>query len=367
MTLETDASDGLSEGGSPKADSSLSEHFGLTVRQVKEFDPQTLDVTRACKVLGLPLKRFDQLAAQPEERARWVEMLARQKKELIETFPEASKELKEMLEAIRKFALRKCLKPDGPALIAGQASRKDDLKRPKGRRLGFIAVGLAVVVLVGAGMYWVMRPAAGQADVPPQASGLNSSGANVPGAPEKPAPLPVPEPPPVAVRVVHSCSLDQFKPFVRHWKPKTGYLALQKALPNGIWAGCYNAMSQGEFCLEKMDGHMVFGLASRGAPATAQLAVEIETLTGGLQADRRYTLQFEYLTRSNPGGFVGWLDEKFNLLARKDLADTEGQWRFASLAVDRKKTQIRPIIDSQAVTSDGMLYVRKLSITEEIK
>ena len=59
MPRETDAADSMSECGSPKADRELSENFGMTVRQVQVFDPQTLDVTRSCKFLGLPLKRFD--------------------------------------------------------------------------------------------------------------------------------------------------------------------------------------------------------------------------------------------------------------------------------------------------------------------
>ena len=62
MTREIDAADSLGEGGDPEADRHLAENFGMTVRQVRAFDPQTLDVTLACKFLGLPLKRFDLLA-----------------------------------------------------------------------------------------------------------------------------------------------------------------------------------------------------------------------------------------------------------------------------------------------------------------
>ena len=83
MPSDIDAADFLEEGGSPEADRQLAENFGMTVKQVHEFDPQALDVRRACKFLGLPLKRFDQLAAQPASRARWVESVAKQKKELI--------------------------------------------------------------------------------------------------------------------------------------------------------------------------------------------------------------------------------------------------------------------------------------------
>ena len=133
MSREADAIDGLSENGSPDADRRLAENFGMTVRRVREFDPQTLDVTRACKFLGLPLKRFDTLAGQPGERGRWVESVARQQKDLIGTFPEASKELKEMLEAIRKFALRKCLKPDGPAQLDGCATAQYSARSPAHR------------------------------------------------------------------------------------------------------------------------------------------------------------------------------------------------------------------------------------------
>ena len=108
---DIDAADSLGDSGSPKADRDLCENFGLTVKRVREFDPQALDVTLACKFLGLPLKRFDRLAGQPDARDRWVESVASQKKVLIELFPEASRELKETLESIRKFATRKCLNP----------------------------------------------------------------------------------------------------------------------------------------------------------------------------------------------------------------------------------------------------------------
>ena len=157
MPRETDAADFLANEGSPEADRHLAENFGMTVRQVRDFDPQTLDATRACKFLGLPPKRFDQLAAQPEARAKWVESVARQKKDLIETFPQAGTELKGMLEAIRKFSLRKCLKPDGPALVDGGGLRAKDSKsrleserRQKLRmQLVFGGIAVAVLVLVG--------------------------------------------------------------------------------------------------------------------------------------------------------------------------------------------------------------------------
>lgn len=64
MSLDTDAAESLGKEGSPEADRHLAENFGMTVRQVRDFDPQTLDATRACKFLGLPPKRFDQLASQ---------------------------------------------------------------------------------------------------------------------------------------------------------------------------------------------------------------------------------------------------------------------------------------------------------------
>ena len=157
MPRETDAADSLGNEGSPEADRHLAENFGMTVRQVRDFDPQTLDVTRACKFLGLPLKRFDQLAAQPEARARWVETVARERKDLVELFPQASKELKEMLEAIRKFALRKCMKPDSPALVEGggsgvvnSKSRLASERQKKARmQLVFGGIAIAVLVLVG--------------------------------------------------------------------------------------------------------------------------------------------------------------------------------------------------------------------------
>lgn len=117
MPRETDAAEHLSDNGNPEADRQLAANFGMTIKQIRDFDPQLLDVTRSCRFFGLPLARFDQLAGQPDSRAKWVESVARQKKDLIETFPQASKELKEMLEAIRKFALRKCLKPDGKAQL----------------------------------------------------------------------------------------------------------------------------------------------------------------------------------------------------------------------------------------------------------
>jgi hypothetical protein len=153
MPRETDAADSLGNEGSPEADRHLAENFGMTVRQVRDFDPQTLDVTRACKFLGLPLKRFDQLAAQPDARARWVETVARERKDLIELFPQAGKELKEMLEAIRKFALRKCMKPDGPALVDGGGTARSKArsadKKVSTQNLVIGGGVLAAVVLVG--------------------------------------------------------------------------------------------------------------------------------------------------------------------------------------------------------------------------
>lgn len=172
MARDTDAADALGEGGSPEADRQLAENFGMTVRQLREFDPQLLDVTRACKFLGLPLKRFDQLASQAGARARWVESVAKQKKDLIETFPEAGKEIREMLEAIRKFALRKCLKPDGPALTGGSVGGADKSNRPQSVRTGLlIGVGATAVVLLACGVVvMLMLPRGGtdkQVKAPP--------------------------------------------------------------------------------------------------------------------------------------------------------------------------------------------------------
>lgn len=161
MSLDIDAAESLGKEGSPEADRHLAENFGMTVRQVRDFDPQTLDATRACKFLGLPPKRFDQLAAQPEARGRWVESVARQKKDLIETFPQAGTELKGMLEAIRKFALRKCLKPDGPALVDGggtaRSNARSAAKRVNTQNLVVGGGVLAAVVLVG-GLIFVLVP-----------------------------------------------------------------------------------------------------------------------------------------------------------------------------------------------------------------
>ena len=42
MPRETDAADFLANEGSPEADRHLAENFGMTVRQVRDFDPQTL-------------------------------------------------------------------------------------------------------------------------------------------------------------------------------------------------------------------------------------------------------------------------------------------------------------------------------------
>ena len=160
MAGETDAADSLGETGSPDADRHLAENFGMTVKQVQEFDPQTLDVTRACKFLGLALKRFDLLATQPEARAGWVQSVARQQKDLIETFPETGKDMKEMLEAIRKFALRKCLKPDGPAQVDGHETARDKARSrsSKSSTKGLLIGGgaLAAILLVGGGLFVLM-------------------------------------------------------------------------------------------------------------------------------------------------------------------------------------------------------------------
>lgn len=149
MSLDTDAAESLGKEGSPEADRHLAENFGMTVRQVRDFDPQTLDATRACKFLGLPPKRFDQLASQPESRGRWVESVARQKKDLIETFPQAGTELKGMLEAIRKFALRKCLKPDGPALVdKGGTTRSNGPSTNKKVSVQSLVIGAVILMLL---------------------------------------------------------------------------------------------------------------------------------------------------------------------------------------------------------------------------
>jgi len=150
MPSEIDAANALGEGGSPQADRQLAQNFGMTVKQVQDFDPQTLDVTRACKFLGLPLKRFDSLAGQPEARDRWVSTVARERKELIELFPQAGKEMKEMLEAIRKFALRKCLKPDSPAMVDGIGRRAASMNFWHKVPTQWLAVGgiVAVALLV---------------------------------------------------------------------------------------------------------------------------------------------------------------------------------------------------------------------------
>lgn len=161
MSLDIDAAESLGKEGSPEADRHLAENFGMTVRQVRDFDPQTLDATRACKFLGLPPKRFDQLASQPEARGRWVESVARQKKDLIETFPQAGTELKEMLEAIRKFALRKCLKPDGPALVDGggtaRSNARSAAKRVNTQNL-VVGGGVLAAVVLAVGLIFVLVP-----------------------------------------------------------------------------------------------------------------------------------------------------------------------------------------------------------------
>jgi hypothetical protein len=94
--------------------------------------------------------RFDQLAGQPESRCRWVESVALQKKELIETFPNASKEVKDMLEAIRKFALRKCLKPDNQA----HQERKVAVK-PKSSAGLLVPVVIGVLMTIGLGVLFL--------------------------------------------------------------------------------------------------------------------------------------------------------------------------------------------------------------------
>lgn len=156
MSRETEAADRLGEGGSPEADRQLAENFGMTVGQVREFDPQTLDVARACKFLGLPLKRFDVLAMQPAARARWVDSVARQKTDLIKTFPEASKEMKEMLEAICKFAQRKCLRPGSQARGNGDGLGVNRSNRLRVVRMGLLAAGSALGLAFVAGAVWVV-------------------------------------------------------------------------------------------------------------------------------------------------------------------------------------------------------------------
>ena len=189
MAGEFDAHDALGERGSPEADRHLAENFGMTVNQVRDFDPQTLDVTRACKFLGLPLKRFDLLATQPDARSRWVETVARQRKDLIGTFPAASTEMKEMLEAIRKFALRKCLKPDGSALVDGG--------RPSSGRSA-AGSGTARNVLIGGGVFAAALVAIGVLVLRTAAPGERQAG---PDARSKPAAEQPPAPPPPAAAV----------------------------------------------------------------------------------------------------------------------------------------------------------------------
>ena len=186
MPRETDAADSLNDVGEPEADQHLVENFGMTMKQVREFDPQTLDVTRACKILGLPLKRFDLLASQPDARARWVDSVARQSKDLIATSPQASKEIREMLEAIRKFALRKCLNPDSPAQLDGRttANRK---KRTavNGFNLKFIIAGCAIAVLAVVGVVLVAQLSKG-GGIQPQPDLAAKATAEKPVAKENP-------------------------------------------------------------------------------------------------------------------------------------------------------------------------------------
>jgi len=364
MSLETEAADSLGQEGSPQADRHLAENFGLTVRQAREFDSQTLDATRACKFLGLPLKRFDQLASQPEARARWVEAVAVQKRELIATFPQASAELKATLEAIRRFALRKCLQPDGPARLGASGSAADPPKqrlKAQGRLvIGGVAIGVAVLAAAVVASLTLARGGSGRQVTP----------SPVPGPPATTVAGPTPPtPPPGSVaRVVYSCRFADVKPFAYRWRPNTKRLALQDALPTGLWAGCYDPKSGGEFRVETVHGEPAFGLASRAEPPTAQLSIDAEELTGGLQAGHKYTLQFDYLTRGKPGASAAWLDVNHNVFSNRDFAETDGQWKVATLAVTRKSgVRLRVNFDSRTVTPDGIFYVRSLTITDDGK
>lgn len=232
MTRDTDAADALGDCGSAKAERELCENFGMTVKRVREFDPQTLDVTRACKFLGLPPKRYDLLATQPEARDRWVESVSLRQKVLIELFPEASRELKEMLEAIRKFATRKCLRPDSPAMLDGDGagpSSKSQLETELRRlrvRTGLLVGGLAVTLLaVAAASVAVLAATRGRPEAQAVAlagsdakRGLVVAGDVVPVAPApptsppaasvKPAPVPVAPADPFAVYSVWSGDHD---------------------------------------------------------------------------------------------------------------------------------------------------------------
>ncbi|QEL16665.1 hypothetical protein [Limnoglobus roseus] len=184
MPRETDAADSLANEGSPEADRHLAENFGMTLKQLREFDPQTLDVTRACKFLGLPLKRFDLLGSQSGARGRWVDSIAREKRNLIETFPEASQDVKEMLEAIRKFALRKCLNPDSPALMDGRRPQDEDFGGGGflGRNRFFLWGGTLVLFAFACGLVAVFMPKDGPSkqrttvvDTAPPSSGKGAS------------------------------------------------------------------------------------------------------------------------------------------------------------------------------------------------
>lgn len=369
MSLETEAADSLGDEGSPQADRHLAENFGLTVRQAREFDSQTLDASRACKFLGLPPKRFDQLASQPEARARWVEAVAGQKRELIATFPQASAELKATLEAIRRFALRKCLQPDGPARLGTPLSAA----RPSGPRLDSkmrLAVGGAVLaaVVVAVGVVAVLTPPRGGSGPPVTSPPASGPSATTPTSPSVAASPTQPPPPPSAPvgRVVYSGRFANVKPFAYRWRPKTDRFALIDALPTGLWAGCYDPKSGGDFRVETVGGVTAFGMASRAEPATAQLSIDAEELTGGLRAGRKYTLQFDYLTRGEPGPSAAWLDPEHTVAVSKRFAETGGQWEVAALTVTRKGgARLRVNIDCRNVTPDGRLYVRSLTITDD--
>ena len=47
MRSEADAAESMGEWGNPNADCTLVDNFGMTVQQVRDFDPQTLNVIRA--------------------------------------------------------------------------------------------------------------------------------------------------------------------------------------------------------------------------------------------------------------------------------------------------------------------------------